>query len=180
MKKVAYFGLILVCCSCSSKFQKDNQVARVLWPGPQSTVTCCEVREQRPNPDALPNRELTMVDPRGNRLTVLRTHDSFLAMYPTGEEGSLFITVWVAGSAYKIRAFYWDRNKPRLVLDRGSKTFPEIITREPGGLFIILSDITGHPAEQDNWTATRYSWDGNSLVKFHEGPFSSRFAGFPK
>ena len=173
--------VVLICSSCSSQVgQTAKLVARIPWLNRDSTATSCEVRERRSDPDQLPERELTIVDPQGHRVSVLQTPDAFLAMYPVGEEDALLITVWVAGSAYKIRVLDWVGNTAQIVLDSGSKSFPEVIDRDGGGVFILLSDVSGDPAILDNWSAIRYSWDGVRISRLDQVAFSSRLANLPK
>ena len=150
-------------------------MAKVPWPHSNSTIVGCEVLEKRLGSDDLPERELAIVDIQGHLTTVFRTPDSLVAVYPVGEEDALLISVWTSGSAYKIRAFSVVGGAPAIVLDAGSKSFPEVIDREVGGLWILLGDVSGDPALKPNWKSRRYVWDESKMSDLDEVPLSSRF-----
>jgi hypothetical protein len=180
MKSLIFLFSILFCCSCAVlRVQNGNQVAQVPWPHSNSTVDRCEILEKHSSSGDLPERELTIVDLQGHHTTVFRTLDSLIAVYPIGEEDALLISVWVGGSAYKIRAISLEGGAPTIVLDAGSKSFPETIDRAAGGLWILLGDVSGDPGLTQNWKSSRYGWDGNKMSKLDEVPFSSRFEKLP-
>lgn len=181
VKQILYLCLILVCSSCSSfKVKSSNQVARIPWPHSHSAVAWCEILEKRSSSAELPERELVVIDTQGHHTSMFRTPDSFVAMYPVGEEDALLITVWVGGSAYKVRVLSFMQSAPAIVLECGSKSFPEVIHSGVAGTLILFGDVTGDPAIEDNWRATRYSWDGSRISRLDEVPFSSRFANLPE
>ncbi len=176
-RQILCFCLILTCCSCSSpNEQHSSQVAIASWPHGNSTDIRCEIHERHSGSDELSDRELRIVDPRGHCVSLFHTPDTFLAMYPNGDDNPLLITVWVSGTAYRIRVVNWDGATARVVLDGGSKSFPEIISRELGDCIILLSDSNGSPTDTTNWTTTRYSWNGNEMSELDHVAYSSRFA----
>jgi hypothetical protein len=72
----------------------------------------------------------------GHTLTVLRDSakifafgegDSFLGMFPTRGSGGHLVTLWATGSAYRTLVFHFEQEEVRVVLDIGSKQFPEIL-----------------------------------------------------
>ncbi len=182
MKLIAHLVLLLFFCACSvSRGQTNSQIARVLWPNKELNVVC-EVREQRPiSSGELPTRELSFVDSRGKRLTAIQTADRFLAMYPINDENGLFVTVWVGGSAYHISVFTWKDNKPKCVLESGSKAFPEIIfdVTKSGDTFFLLNDAPGGMDDSANWITRCYRWDGKKMILVKKIPASTRFGVLP-
>ena len=179
MKLTSYLFFLLVCCSCSAlKGQTNSEIARVLWQNQNSNVIC-EVHEQRPKPgaDELPTRELSFINSHGNRTTAIQTPDSFLAMYPLGEQNAPFVTVWLGGSAYHVLVFVWKNDKPRCVLDDGSKTFPEIVSdvTQSGDTFFFLNDDPGGPDNPANWVTRCYRWHDKKMIFVKSVPANVRF-----
>jgi hypothetical protein len=178
MKLMPIFYLFLICCFCSvSAGQTNNLIAHVSWPR-SDTAVICEVHELFPtNSNDLPTRELSFIDSHGKRTIAIKTPDSFLSMYPIGDEDALFMTVWVGGSAYHISVFTWKDNQPNCVLESGSKTFPEIVfdVTKSSNTFFFLNDCPGGPNNPANWITICYRWDGKKMILLKKVPAKIRF-----
>jgi len=75
-------------------------------------------------------------------LFVLGEGDSFLGMFPTSESGGHLVTLWATGSAYKTLVLQSEPGGIRVVLDVGSRQFPEIVYEDVNDPPVFL--ITHH------------------------------------
>ncbi len=177
MKLMPNIFLLIMCCSYSvSAGQTNNLIAHVSWPRSDTTVLC-EVHEQRPtNSDDLPTRKLSFIDSHGKHIITVQTPDSFLAMYPIGDENALFVTVWMGATAYHVLVFTWQDNKPYCVLESGSKAFPEILfDTQLGDTLFFLNDCPGGPDDPANWITRRYRWHSKKMIPLKTVPAKIRF-----
>jgi hypothetical protein len=175
MKLTSYLSLLLICCCSALAGQTNNLIAHVLWPRSNMAVIC-EVHEQRTNLDELPTRELSFIDSHGKHITAVQTPDSFIGMYPIGDENALFVTVWSGGSAYHVLVFTWKDDKPYCVLESGSKAFPEILfDTQLGDTFFFLNDCPGGPDDPANWITRRYRWHNKKMIPLKTVPAKTRF-----
>jgi hypothetical protein len=177
LKLTSYIFLLITCFYPLLRAQTNSQIARVSWPQTKGNIVC-EVRERRASSsDKLPTRELSFIDSHEKQTMVLQTPDRFLAMYPLSDIDSLFVTVWVGGSAYHVNVFTWKDNKPECVLENGSKTFPETVfdITKTGDSFFLLSDCPGGPDDPANWITKCYRWNGSKMTLVKEVPATARF-----
>lgn len=106
--------------------------------------------------------------------------DSFLGAFPMAEAGGHLVTLWVAGSAYRVRVLVYADGLVKLVLDTGSRMLPpEIIYREVGKkALIVITDLEWVKRETMRerlpLTARVYGWDGTGYKLEATVPWKDR------
>ena len=90
--------------------------------------------------------EYTAKDVRGRKLRITRgarsleysTPDSFLTAFFLSDSYAFLMTIWVSGSAYHVRVYGMRDEDIRLLLEEGSKSFPDIHVLEDGKVEVVF------------------------------------------
>jgi len=106
------------------------------------------------------------------------TVNSFVAAYPTTDRTRL-ITIWEAGSAYRLEIFLFRGPNVGSVLSVGWKAEPEFADIDGDDEMEILVARDSVPGKEPE-SADAYTWDGTTYVRSRTLPWLQRFAKIKK
>jgi hypothetical protein len=119
---------------------EGEQIASLVYWDTGQKILKVEISEIHDSLGLL-NRCLKISDTSsGKTLLSYKTIDFPIAAFPLKDSQGPLITVWTSGSSYQVRVFGWRNGHPILLMEKGSKLFPEIFysSKDPSSIYIVL------------------------------------------
>lgn len=146
-------------------------------------ILCVATHNNRPSP-----AELACYEGSSGELTKIYSMspgDYPISIFSTSDVDPKLITIWVSGSAYILRIFYYEDGKITQVLEVGSKMMPEFVYPSAaigkGQQRIVVStmdwvsDLKTGQAVLQPVLADVYQWSGTKFVVKKGIPWKKRF-----